>query len=131
VKLHFPVQFLLKSYCCEPGIWISNAISIQVVEVLTKLAQLTVNTSTIVQVYMLKSHIQLCVFIANLYLFYVCSYQAAVPSILQNTPSEFFDKTLSLLEYGAELCCRRIRGIKGLDCTCKPQGTMFIMVSPK
>ena len=57
------------------------------------------------------------------------SCQAVVPSILQNTPNEFFEKTLSLLQYGADLCCRRIKGIKGLDCPCKPQGALFIMVS--
>eukprot|EP00250_Pteridium_aquilinum_P004232 c14458_g1_i1 orf=361-1668(-) len=74
----------------------------RVVEALMKLAQMTVNTSTIVQ--------------------------AAVPSILQNTPSEFFEKSLLLLQEGANLCCKRIQRIAGLDCPSEPQGAMFIMV---
>lgn len=74
----------------------------RVVEALMKLAQMTVNTSTIVQ--------------------------AAVPSILQNTPIEFFEKSLLLLQEGANLCCKRIRSIPGLECPSKPQGAMFIMV---
>lgn len=74
----------------------------RVVEGLTKLAQLTVNTTTIVQ--------------------------AALPSILQNTPDEFYERSNKLLQEGAKLCCKRIKKIFGLECPSKPQGSMFIMV---
>lgn len=74
----------------------------RIVEALMKLAQLTVNTTTIVQ--------------------------AAVPSILQNTPAEFFEQSLRLLQDGASLCCKRIQAIPGLNCPSEPQGAMFIMV---
>ncbi|KAI5056682.1 hypothetical protein GOP47_0028500 [Adiantum capillus-veneris] len=74
----------------------------KVVEGLTKLAQLTVNTSTIVQ--------------------------AALPAILRNTPDEFYQRSNALLQEGAKLCCKRIQKISGLECPSKPQGSMFIMV---
>ncbi|KAI5066469.1 hypothetical protein GOP47_0019093, partial [Adiantum capillus-veneris] len=74
----------------------------RVLEGLTKLAQLTVNTSTMVQ--------------------------AALPSILQNTPDEFYERSNVLLQEAAKLCCRRIQKIPGLECPSKPQGSMFIMV---
>ncbi|KAH7366527.1 hypothetical protein KP509_18G082700 [Ceratopteris richardii] len=74
----------------------------RVVEGLTKLAQLTVNTTSIVQ--------------------------AAAPAILKNTPDAFYENSNALLEEAAKLCCSRIQRIPGLDCPSKPQGSMFIMV---
>lgn len=84
---------------CDPCGILANG---RVVEALIKIAQMTVNTSTIVQ--------------------------AAVPSILRNTPEEYFEKTLQSLQCGADLCYRRIQDIDGLDCPSKPKGGMFIMV---
>ncbi|MCO5611288.1 hypothetical protein L7F22_065540 [Adiantum nelumboides] len=74
----------------------------RVLEGLAKLAQLTVNASTLVQ--------------------------AALPSILQNTPDEFYERSILLLQEGAKFCCKRIQKIPGLECPSKPQGSMFIMV---
>lgn len=74
----------------------------KVVEALTKLMQMTIGTSTLSQ--------------------------AAVPGMLLNTPSSFFEDTIKSLKAGAELCYERANRIKGLHCPTKPQGAMYIMV---
>ncbi|GAQ85880.1 tyrosine aminotransferase [Klebsormidium nitens] len=53
--------------------------------------------------------------------------QAAVPTILRETPAEFFDGTLRQLQAGADYCVERIARIRGLECPGRPHGSMFLM----
>ncbi|CAM0913554.1 unnamed protein product [Alopecurus aequalis] len=54
--------------------------------------------------------------------------QGAVPQIIANTKQEYFDKILDLLSNTADLLFATIKGIRGITCPHKPEGSMFVMV---
>ncbi|KAH6788908.1 Tyrosine transaminase family protein [Perilla frutescens var. frutescens] len=54
--------------------------------------------------------------------------QGAVGEILQNTPSDFFEKIVSRLRECADICYERSKDIPCITCPTKPQGSMFAMV---
>lgn len=56
--------------------------------------------------------------------------QAALPELLENTKKEFFDKTIDILRQTADICWEKLQGINGITCPSKPEGSMFVMVSP-
>ncbi|KAE8768991.1 putative aminotransferase TAT2 [Hordeum vulgare] len=53
--------------------------------------------------------------------------QGAVPQIIANTKEEYFNKILDLLRTSADLCYGKIKGIRGITCPHKPEGSMFVM----
>lgn len=54
--------------------------------------------------------------------------QAAIPSILQDTPKEWYSTVISALRLSADCCVRRCQGVPGLEVAAKPQGSMYLMV---
>lgn len=54
--------------------------------------------------------------------------QAAVPSILQKTPDEWYTDKLKALEASAQCCVRRCKSTPGLTLASEPQGAMYLMV---
>ena len=55
--------------------------------------------------------------------------QGAIPELLENTKQEFFDKTVDILRQTADICWEKLKGISGITCPSKPEGSMFVMVS--
>ncbi|KAH6833910.1 Tyrosine transaminase family protein [Perilla frutescens var. hirtella] len=54
--------------------------------------------------------------------------QGAVGEILENTPSDFFEKIVSTLRECADICYEGSKDIPCITCPTKPQGSMFAMV---
>nr|AIV98133.1 tyrosine aminotransferase 2 [Scutellaria baicalensis] len=54
--------------------------------------------------------------------------QGAIPEILENTPSHFFEKIIGTLKETAEICYERTKEIPYITCPSKPEGSMFVMV---
>ncbi|XP_057792499.1 tyrosine aminotransferase-like [Salvia miltiorrhiza] len=54
--------------------------------------------------------------------------QGAVPQILENTPSDFFQKIVSTLRETADICYERSKEIPCITCPSRPEGSMFAMV---
>lgn len=54
--------------------------------------------------------------------------QAAIPSILQDTPREWYDTVLKALEISSKCCVRRVAECPGLEVASNPQGAMYVMV---
>lgn len=54
--------------------------------------------------------------------------QAAVPRIIKQTEEVFFKKTVEILKYTSEICCKKIEDIPCIFCPCKPEGSMAMMV---
>jgi tyrosine aminotransferase len=54
--------------------------------------------------------------------------QAAVPSILRETPDAWYEGVLADLQESAEVCVQRGRSIPGLEVASEPQGAMYLMV---
>ncbi|XBJ22566.1 hypothetical protein VPH35_000941 [Triticum aestivum] len=54
--------------------------------------------------------------------------QGAIPELLENTKQEFFDKTVDILRQTADICWEKLKGISGITCPSKPEGSMFVMV---
>lgn len=53
--------------------------------------------------------------------------QGALPTILKNTPNDFFDSTIATIQSNAELAFQRLSLIPGLR-PIKPRGAMYMMV---
>ncbi|XP_073026697.1 tyrosine aminotransferase-like isoform X1 [Primulina eburnea] len=54
--------------------------------------------------------------------------QGALSEILENTPSDFFEKIIVVLRECANIVYDRIKEIPCLTCPSKPEGSMFVMV---
>ncbi|KAM3406836.1 hypothetical protein ACQJBY_000723 [Aegilops geniculata] len=54
--------------------------------------------------------------------------KGAIPELLENTKQEFFDKTVEILKRTADICWEKLKGISGITCPSKPEGSMFVMV---
>lgn len=54
--------------------------------------------------------------------------QGAVPHIIENTPSDFFQQIVSTLKETAGICYKRSQEIPCITCPSKPEGSMFAMV---
>ncbi|KAG6470499.1 hypothetical protein ZIOFF_071572 [Zingiber officinale] len=54
--------------------------------------------------------------------------QSAVPTILENTENEFFQKTVDILKKAADICYDKLKEIDCITCPHKPEGSMFVMV---
>ncbi|VAH13726.1 unnamed protein product [Triticum turgidum subsp. durum] len=54
--------------------------------------------------------------------------QGAIPELLENTKQEFFNKTVDILRQTADICWEKLKGICGITCPSKPEGSMFVMV---
>ncbi|KAL5998865.1 zinc-finger protein [Asimina triloba] len=52
----------------------------------------------------------------------------AIPEILGNTKEDFFSKINDILRQTADMCFDKLKGINGITCSCKPEGSMFVMV---
>ncbi|VAH01673.1 unnamed protein product [Triticum turgidum subsp. durum] len=57
-----------------------------------------------------------------------CRTKGAIPELLENTKQEFFDKTVDILRQTADICWEKLKGISGITCPSKPEGSMFVMV---
>lgn len=55
--------------------------------------------------------------------------QAAVPKIIENIKEDFFKNTLKMLKKNSYICYEKILEIPCLNCPCKPQGSMVVMVT--
>jgi tyrosine aminotransferase len=53
--------------------------------------------------------------------------QAAIPSLLQHTPQEWYDRVNGHLREQAECCVRRVKSIPGLEVASEPKGAMYFM----
>ena len=54
--------------------------------------------------------------------------QAAVPSILRDTPASWYEAVLGALERSARCCVERAARVPGLSIASAPQGSMYLMV---
>ncbi|XP_057792498.1 nicotianamine aminotransferase 1-like [Salvia miltiorrhiza] len=54
--------------------------------------------------------------------------QAALPEILLKTPTDFYDKIVSMFRESAEKCYKLSQQIPCISCPTKPQGCMFLMI---
>ncbi|KQJ88214.1 nicotianamine aminotransferase A [Brachypodium distachyon] len=54
--------------------------------------------------------------------------QGAIPELLENTKKEFFEKTIDILGQTADICWEKLKGVSGITCPSKPEGSMFVMV---
>ncbi|VAH13725.1 unnamed protein product [Triticum turgidum subsp. durum] len=54
--------------------------------------------------------------------------KGAIPELLENTKQEFFNKTVDILRQTADICWEKLKGICGITCPSKPEGSMFVMV---
>jgi len=55
--------------------------------------------------------------------------QGAIPQIIANTDETFFTNAMNVMRETAEICYLKLKGIKGVTCPHKPEGSMFVMVS--
>ncbi|XP_044955762.1 nicotianamine aminotransferase 1-like isoform X2 [Hordeum vulgare subsp. vulgare] len=54
--------------------------------------------------------------------------KGAIPELLEKTKQEFFDNTVDILRQTADICWEKLKGISGITCPSKPEGSMFVMV---
>ncbi|GKB66845.1 probable aminotransferase TAT2 [Tanacetum coccineum] len=54
--------------------------------------------------------------------------QAALPQILENTPDDFFVKTVGIMRKDGEMCYEWLKDIPCFTCLQKPQASFFLMV---
>ncbi|KAM3400457.1 hypothetical protein ACQJBY_005372 [Aegilops geniculata] len=54
--------------------------------------------------------------------------KGAIPELLENTKQEFFNNTVDILKQTADICWEKLKGISGITCPSKPEGSMFVMV---
>ncbi|XP_078169691.1 nicotianamine aminotransferase 1-like isoform X1 [Carex rostrata] len=54
--------------------------------------------------------------------------QGAISDLIANTNEDFFLKTVETLKMTAEICYNKLKEIKCINCPCKPEGSMFLMV---
>ncbi|XP_039801756.1 nicotianamine aminotransferase 1-like isoform X2 [Panicum virgatum] len=54
--------------------------------------------------------------------------QGAIPQIIANTDETFFTNAMNVMRETAEICYQKLKGIKGVTCPHKPEGSMFVMV---
>ncbi|KAJ6807080.1 putative aminotransferase TAT2 [Iris pallida] len=54
--------------------------------------------------------------------------QGAIPSIIENTKDDFFNKIVDLLRKTSSICYDKIKEIDCITCPHKPDGSMFVMV---
>lgn len=56
--------------------------------------------------------------------------QGAVPDILSKTKDDFFTKIVNIIKEAANICYEGIQDVPGIICPSKPEGSMFVMVTP-
>ncbi|KAH6785523.1 hypothetical protein C2S51_037978 [Perilla frutescens var. frutescens] len=54
--------------------------------------------------------------------------QGAIPEIIENTPSDFFEKIVRTLKISSDICYQGTQEIPCLTCPTKPLGSMFVMM---
>lgn len=54
--------------------------------------------------------------------------QAAIPTILRDTPPEWYAHALKSLKDSADCCVRRCKTVPGLEVASNPEGAMYIMI---